>query len=79
MIRGFVHGKTVELDDETGLPEGQEVAVTVRPVSKDEQAPAAGESLKRAFGGWSDDATGLDEFLEWNHRQRMVNRAKTTP
>lgn len=76
MIRGFVRGKTIELDDETGLPDGQEVAVTVRPVTSDKQTPATGEGLKRAFGGWSDDATELDEFLQWNRRQRKVSRAE---
>ena len=76
MIRGSVHGKTIELDDETGLPDGQKVAVTVRPVTNDKQAPDAGEGLKRAFSGWSDDIAGLDEFLRWNRRQRKVNRAE---
>ncbi|MEO8495852.1 MAG: hypothetical protein ABI614_12325 [Planctomycetota bacterium] len=79
MIRGFVRGKTIELNDDPGLPEGQEVAVTVRPVIGDPQALKAGAGLKRAFGGWADDAAELDEFLEWNRRQRKVSRADSQP
>jgi hypothetical protein len=30
-LKGVVHGKTIELDREPGLPEGQEVTVTVEP------------------------------------------------
>jgi hypothetical protein len=33
IFRGIVHGKTIELDQELGLPEGQSVEVTVQPVS----------------------------------------------
>ena len=29
-VTGVIHGKTIELDQETGLPEGQRIAVDVR-------------------------------------------------
>ena len=32
-MKGIVHGKTIELDEEPGLPDGQEVSVTVEPLS----------------------------------------------
>ncbi len=76
MIRGFIRGKTIDLDEETGLPEGQEVSVSLRPVSSADSTQSSGEGLKRAFGGWSDDAAGLDEFLEWNRQQRKVSRSE---
>lgn len=31
--RGVVHGKTIQRDDETGWPDGQQVTITVQPVS----------------------------------------------
>ena len=31
-IRGIIRGKTIELETEPGLPDGQAVAVEVRPV-----------------------------------------------
>jgi hypothetical protein len=78
MIRGIVRGKTIELDADTGLPEGQEVTVTVQPVDAIKvNHENTGAALKRAFGGWNDDDIGLDEFLEWNRRQRKYSRLES--
>ncbi len=33
-IHGVIHGKTIELERELGLPEGQRIAVEVRPVDE---------------------------------------------
>jgi hypothetical protein len=71
IIRGVVHGKTIELPKETGLPEGQEVAVTLETVG-DATEPGAG--IRESAGGWADEAEDLDKFLEWNRQQRMASR-----
>jgi hypothetical protein len=73
-IRGVIHGKTIELDMETGLPEGQPVRVTVEPLASVERASPPGQGLRRAFGAWADDAEDLDRYLEWNRRQRKIGR-----
>ena len=31
-LKGIVHGKVIELDQEAGLPDGQEVSVTLQPI-----------------------------------------------
>jgi hypothetical protein len=77
LLRGIMHGRTIELDSEPGLPDGQPVTVVVQP-----QYAAVGEnggvppsaSLGRAFGAWAEDARELDEFLEWNRSQRRTGR-----
>ena len=75
ILRGTVHGRTIELDAESGLPEGQQVTVTLEPAPRRQTPPEDPlEALKRAAGGWSDDPEGLDRFLEWNRQQRKVNR-----
>ena len=75
VLRGTVHGKTIELEAESGLPEGQQVTVTLEPAPRLQTAPEDPlEALKRAAGGWSDDPEGLDRFLEWNRQQRKLNR-----
>jgi hypothetical protein len=75
ILRGVVHGKTIELEAESGLPEGQQVTVTLEPAPRPEAAPEDPlEALKRAAGGWSDDPEGLDRFLEWNRQQRKIDR-----
>jgi len=70
-IRGVVHGRTIELTEETGLANGQAVAVCLFPIQV--HLPA-GEGIRRSAGAWSDSADGLDEFLEWNRRQRKATR-----
>ncbi len=75
ILRGIVHGKTIELEMESGLPEGQQVTVTLEPApGRQPTSESPLEALKRAAGGWSDDPEGLDRFLEWNRQQRKVNR-----
>src|SRR5262249_33542072 len=75
-IKGIIHGKLIELDEEPGLPEGKKVSVTVEPVppATSPTSPEALESLRQAAGGWSDDPEGLEEFLRWNRQQRKGNR-----
>jgi len=74
-IRGLIQGRTVMLDVDPGLPDGQPVIVipAVRPASDEE----ARGRLLRAAGAWTgDDEEGLDQYLEWNRQQRKVNRPK---
>jgi uncharacterized protein (DUF433 family) len=33
-LRGIIHGKSIELEQESGLPEGQRVAVDLRPLEE---------------------------------------------
>jgi hypothetical protein len=66
--KGVVHGKTIELDEQPGIPEGQRVSVLLRP------ALAAGEGLRRAFGAWAEDAEHLRQFLDGIYRDRSDDR-----
>ena len=55
IFKGVVHGKTIELEQEPGLPDGQAVTVEVRPM--EEKRPAADTAgilrSKRGWAGWS--------------------------
>jgi hypothetical protein len=31
-MKGIVHGKVIELEQEPGLPDGQEVSITLQPI-----------------------------------------------
>lgn len=77
-INGVIHGKTVELDHESGLPDGQQVSVTVRPAGEGVKLPP-GEGLRRAFGAWAEDAAELDTYLDWNRQQRRRTRRELEP
>jgi uncharacterized protein (DUF433 family) len=144
-LSGVAHGKVIELAEELGLPDGQEVTVTVRAVPQEgaiivpkeplpwwldrldidpsvrkgkyvvkgtrlladdlvaqiEQGRTDDELLqahpeltpadvaavreyakvpavmRRLAGAWAEDAEELDEYLEWNRRQKRVSRPAT--
>lgn len=129
VLKGVVHGTTIQLERESGLPDGEAVRLEIRPLG-----PAAGwldrivvapagrpvikgtlipaedvarlldqgrtaaeirqaypdlteedleavrqyacvpPGLRRSFGAWAEDEEELDEYLEWNRRQRKVGR-----
>ncbi len=75
-LPGTIHGKTIELETETGLPEGQRVIVSIIPCP-DDTVPGAG--IRDSFGGWSDDPEGLEEFLAWTRDQRKSGRSRVDP
>lgn len=74
-LKGVIEGKLIKLEQESGLPDGQTVAVTLETLPTPTPSAGALESLRRAAGAWSDDPDGVDRFLEWNRRQRNVSRA----
>jgi hypothetical protein len=71
VLKGVIHGKTIELEHEPGLPDGQSVSIILRP----EEARSGDEGLRRAFGAWADDAQELDEFMERVRQDRKTDRA----
>ena len=77
-ITGIVHGRTIELDEEPGLPDGQLVLVTLSRASAAPSDDEGREILRRAAGAWSDDIEGLDRYLEWNRQQRKNDRRDLT-
>jgi hypothetical protein len=68
VYKGVVHGKTIELDQEPGLPDGQAVTVLVRPVLP------PGEGIKQSAGGWADAGDELDAWLDEMQRSRQQDR-----
>jgi len=66
---GVVHGKTIELDLDTGLPEGQVVTVVLKPMLP------VGEGIRQSAGGWADaEADELKEWLDEMQRSRQLER-----
>jgi hypothetical protein len=70
MIHGKAHGRTIELDEDLGLSEGQEVEVQVKPL---QQAKKWGEGILRSAGGWA-DYPELDAVMEEIHQARKMER-----
>lgn len=71
MLTGVVHGKTIELAEESGLPDGQSVSVIVSPLLP------PGEGIRRSAGSWSDDGEELDAWLAKMRRSRHMGRGES--
>lgn len=72
VLRGVVHGKTIELEEAPGLPDGQPVNVTVQPVPQRQHVP--GEGIRQSAGAWTDAAEELDAWLGEMRRSRQLER-----
>ena len=69
--RGLVHGRTIELDGDLGVPEGAEVEVQVRVISKPPRKP--GEGFLRTEGMLDGD-TEWDAIMEEIYQDRKRDR-----
>ncbi len=65
-LHGRVHGKTIELDEDPGVAEGQEVEVQVTIV---QPARKRGEGFLRTAGALADDPE-WDTIMEQIYRER---------
>jgi len=75
-IHGRIHGKTIELDEDPGVAEGQEVRVQVTLISRSHRR--TGEGLLRTEGALADDAE-WDDIMKEVHEARKDERRPPTP
>lgn len=78
IVKGIVRGKTIELEQAPGLPDGQEVTVTVEATNGAPDLPP-GEGLRRSAGAWADDVAGLNQYLERSRLRRKSGRRELDP
>jgi hypothetical protein len=69
-LHGKVHGKTIELDEDLGVAEGQEVEVQVKIV---ETTRKWGEGILRTAGALADDPH-WDAIMDEVHQARKTER-----
>jgi hypothetical protein len=77
MLHGKVHGKLIELDQDPGLAEGQEVEITVRAVPSAARGQS-GEGLLRTEGVLADDQE-WDGIVEEIYQDRKRDRRRENP
>ena len=77
IVHGVVHGKTIELADELGVPEGQEVEITVRIVPSI-KAARTGEGLLLTEGALADDPY-WDAIMEEVHQEGKNDSRRELP
>jgi hypothetical protein len=73
-LHGKVHGKTIELDEDLGVAEGQEVEVQIKVISPSEKW---GEGILRTAGALADDPD-WDAIMEEVHQARKIERRPQT-
>ncbi len=71
-LRGVVRGKTIELEEELGMPDGQPVSVFVHRLLP------PGEGIRQSAGAWSDAGDDLDVWLGEMQRSRHQDRSEPT-
>jgi hypothetical protein len=70
IIHGKIHGRTIELAEDLGLAEGQDVEVQVKIVPP---ARKWGEGIRRTAGALADDPQ-WDAIMEEIYQQRKLER-----
>ncbi len=73
VVSGIIHGKTIELQEDLGLPDGEAVKVIVR------RSLPPGEGIRRSAGAWADAGKELDSWLEGVYRDRDNDRQEPEP
>jgi hypothetical protein len=74
VLHGTIHGRTIELAEDAGLAEGQEVEVSIRTVPRG-AAQMPGDGLLRTEGALADDPY-WDAIMEEIHRERKNDTRK---
>ncbi len=69
-LHGTIHGRTIELDADPGVAEGQVVEVQVRIITASQKW---GDGILRSAGGWA-DYPELDAVMESIQRARTLER-----
>ncbi len=76
-VHGKVHGRIIELAEELGMPEGQDVEITVRVVSPHKPA-RTGDGFLVTEGALADDPY-WDAIMEEVHRERKNDSRREPP
>jgi hypothetical protein len=77
IVYGIVHGKTIELDQELGLADGEQVEVAIQITGATYDAEPWGEGVRRCAGALADEWTAEDDrILEEIHQDRKRDTRK---
>jgi hypothetical protein len=74
-LTGIVRGNAIELDQPSGLAEGQRVVIDVIEV----QTTSAGEGIRQSAGTWAEAGREFDQWLQHTYRARQAERLSGSP
>lgn len=75
-LHGRIHGRTIQLDEDPGVADGQEVEIQVKVMPRSPRK--SGEGLVRTEGALADDEE-WDAIMEEVHQARKSDRRSQTP
>ena len=75
-IHGKIRGRTIELNEDLGIADGQEVEVTVKPVKS--QQPW-GEGIHRSAGAGADESEFDAVFEQVAQDRKLANFRESKP
>jgi hypothetical protein len=76
-VHGVIHGRTIELAEDLGIAEGQQVEIIVKTVPK---SKPWGEGLRRCAGAFATDWTDEDDrILAEIYQERKRDTRKEIP
>jgi hypothetical protein len=76
-LRGVIRGRTIDLTEDSGLVDGQQVEITIKAVTR----PALwGEGIRRCAGAFAADWTEEDDriMLEIHQERKRDTRREST-
>jgi len=73
VVSGIILGKTIELQEDLGLPDGETVKVIVR------RSLPPGDGIRRSAGAWADAGVKVDRWLKGVYRDRDNDRQEPSP
>ena len=68
-LHGTVHGRTIELDEDPGVSDGEEVELQIQIAT----ARKWGEGILRSAGGWV-EYPEMDDIMEKIYQERRLER-----
>jgi hypothetical protein len=78
IVHGIVHGKTIELDQEIGVRDGEKVEVVIQIMPASPGTELWGEGLRRCAGALA-GIPGLDEDMEEILGERKTAKFREVP
>jgi hypothetical protein len=70
VLHGKIHGRTIELEEDPGVSEGQAVEIHMKVV---ESTGKWGEGILRSAGGWA-DYPEIDAIMDRIQAERKLER-----
>ena len=72
---GTIHGRTIELEGETSLPDGMKIRIRFEPIESPKPPSQFLAAIRESSGAWTDaDDSEFDQWMESTRQSSIVSR-----